>query len=231
MKLHFERKKKRNLLLSVFYRLGKFPFVSSEWKMKVFLNLNWIFWRLAIEEAEKMYGFGNDSMRRKNLDFFLNRLNPNFIVMDLGCKYGDIAQIISKHVKLVVGVDQDAKAIEIAKNKNPAPNIDYIVSDAVAYLKNNTHSFDVLILSHIIEHLDNPDTFLKEFIHFFEYIYIEIPDLDESYLNHYRMKMNNVLNYTDNDHIWEFDRNSFKELLENTGLIILDAEFKYGVQK
>ena len=71
MKLRFDRKKPRYALLSVCYRLAKLPFASAKGKMRFYLDLNWIGWRLAIEQADRLYGFGEGSMRRKNLEFLL----------------------------------------------------------------------------------------------------------------------------------------------------------------
>ena len=74
MKLRFDRKKPRHAFLSVCYRLARLPLAGANRKMRFWLDLNWITWRLAIEQAHVMYGFGDHSMRRKNLDFLLARL-------------------------------------------------------------------------------------------------------------------------------------------------------------
>ncbi|MEZ5010020.1 MAG: class I SAM-dependent methyltransferase [Chitinophagales bacterium] len=231
MKVKFNRKKPRQPLFSIIYRLAKLPFASKIWKLKLFLNLNWIFWRLSMEQAVKLYGFSDEAMRRKNLQLLLSKLDSNSKVMDLGCKYGDISKIVAEKVKLIVGIDHDISALEIAKKENKADNLKFEYADAFDYLKSNDENFDVLILSHILEHLEKPEELLANFKEHFTHFYIEVPDFDDTYLNHYRYKVGSSLIYTDDDHIWEFDRDDFTAILENSGLEIIEAEYRYGLQK
>ena len=79
--------------------------------------------------------------------------------------------------------------------------------------------------------MDNPSEFLEKFSPFFKKIYIELPDFDASYLNHYREELNTKLIYTDNDHVYEFDRIEMIELIKSCNLVIDVAEYKFGVQK
>jgi len=231
MKFHFTRKKQRNLLVSVINRFFKLPIIGGHTKLKLFLNINWIFWRLSLEQADKVYGFTDDSMRRKNLNFLLHKIKNNHTIMDLGCKFGRISSILAENSYSVIGVDHDENAIKIAIKNNTKTNLKFINADALDYLNTNSTKFDVLVLSHILEHLDHPLEFLNKFKNHFNSFYIEIPDIDDSYLNHYRKRENLELLYTDHDHIWEFDRDSFTELLKQCDMKIIDSEYRYGLQK
>lgn len=95
----------------------------------------------------------------------------------------------------------------------------------------NEPKYDVLILSHILEHRDNLAQFLLDYKNYFHFIYIQVPDFDRGYLNHYRhdLKMNMI--YTDNDHVGEFNRYELSELLSSCVIGIAEAEYRYGVQK
>ncbi len=79
--------------------------------------------------------------------------------------------------------------------------------------------------------LNNPLTFINSFKKFFKKIYVEVPDLEATYLNQYRLKIGNELLYTDVDHISEFDRNEIKALLSECGLEIISSESRFGVQR
>jgi len=109
--------------------------------------------------------------------------------------------------------------------------MDFVVAEAYEYLSSNKAPFDVLILSHILEHLDEPADFLRKFSSFFKKIFIEVPDFDASYMNHYRQRLNSKLNYTDSDHVYEFDREELKELIKSCDLEIDLVEYRYGHQK
>ena len=215
MKLRFDRQKPRHTLLSICYRLAKLPFASPKGKMRFYLDLNWIGWRLAIEQAERMYGFGEASMRRKNLEFLLVRVEPGARVLDLGCKYGEISALVA----------------ERARKMHPAKNLEFIHADAFEVLQREKDPMDLVVLSHILEHLEKPEEMLARLKAHAMHCYIELPDLDASYLNHYRHIAGAKLQYTDNDHIWEFDREALREVIESAGWRIIDSEFRYGVQK
>ena len=54
------------------------------------------------------------------------------VVLDLGCGTGQLATVLSELVGpggKVVAVDPDAKRIEVAKEKNSRPNIEFLVAD------------------------------------------------------------------------------------------------------
>lgn len=231
MKLRFDRKKPRHALLSICYRLAKLPIASARGKMRFHLDLNWITWRLAIEQAERMYGFGDASMRRKNLEFLLQRVKPGDRVLDLGCKYGEISALVAGKAQRVIAVDHDASALEKARTDHPAANLEFIHADAFEVLQREKDPMDVVILSHILEHLEKPEEMLQRLKAHATHCYIELPDLDASYLNHYRQLVGARLQYTDNDHIWEFDRDSLGEVIEGAGWRVLESEYRYGVQK
>ena len=231
MGVKLKRKKDRNILLTIIYRVSKVLPFTKEYKLKLFLNLEWIFDRLAHEMSFSVYDADKHPFRKLSKEFILNKINKNHIVLDLGCKYGDISNYIAEKAKMVVGIDYDDKAILRAKSKYKRDNIIFEVGDAKDYLKKTEYKFDVLILSHIIEHLDNPRFFLNDSKMFFKYIYIEVPDFDRYYLNQYRLDKNIKLIYSDDDHIYEFGRNDLKELIELCGLRIIEEEYKCGIQR
>lgn len=231
MGLKFKRQKERHLLLSVIYRIHKLLPLRNAKKLRLYLDLNWIFHRLAHETSFRYYQEENHPIRTKNQAFLYDRIKKEDLVVDIGCKHGYITAGIAKYAKKVIGIDYDKKAIAIAKNRHKQPNLYFICEEAYAYLKSNNQSFNTLILSHVLEHIDNPQDFLKRFAAFFEYIYIELPDFEASLLNEYRIDIKSKLTYLDNDHIHEFDRHELKQLVETAGLEIVASEFIYGVQK
>lgn len=232
MGLHLKRNKKKILLLSIIYRLSKLLFmVSSKKKLNLYLNLEWIFDRLAHEESFKNFETDNHPLRIFSLDFIQKQISPLDNVLDLGCNLGEISNKIAEFSNQVVGVDYNNDLITIAKTKYKKPNLNFICTDAFSYLEKTNEKFDVIILSHILEHIDNPEMFLKKCIPYAKKIFIELPDFEKTYLNYYRSAMNNKLNYTDVDHIWEFNRTELFSLINGVGLKVIDCEFKFGVIK
>ncbi len=105
------------------------------------------------------------------------------------------------------------------------------IGEALEFLSSNEKRFNVLILSHILEHLDNPKEFLMKFNGYFQCIYIEVPDFDRYYLNHYRKDLGLKLIYSDDDHVSEFDRDELKIILTECRIEITKEEYKHGVQR
>lgn len=231
MGLRFERKKPRNLLLSLIYRTQKLLPLSTEKKFRLFLDLEWIFDRLAHETSFKYFNTLNHPLRIQTRKFLLSRIQPDHIILDLGCHHGDISYYIAEKAGEVIGVDHNPDAIATANKKYQRKNLTFIQGDAFEYLSGNSKKFDVLILSHILEHLDEPEAFLKKFKVFFKNIFIEVPDFDRYYLNHYRKELGVKLSYSDDDHISEFDRDDLFSLLQNCGIEVIQSEFRHGVQR
>ena len=231
MGIRTPRKKPRNLTLALVYRLHRLLPMSTKAKLKWYLDLEWAFDRLAMEMAFKHYPAATHPFRRKALEFLLPRIRSEDVVLDLGCNKGDVGAAIAGRAKEVVGVDHDAVAIATAQRLHQIPNLSFHHGDALEHLRTNTKRYDVLVLSHILEHLDDPEAFLRAFKDFFTRIYIELPDFDRSYLNLYRLDRGSTLVYTDDDHISEFDRDELRALLEKCGIRIVEAEYRYGVQR
>jgi len=231
MGVRLNRKKKRVFLLTFIYRLSKIPFAGKKQKLKLFLNLEWIFDRLAMEYSYKTFSPQDHPARICTRGFLYRYVKPTDTVLDLGCNTGSISQILAERAKHIVGLDYDKPLIDIAIQNNKHANVEFHHGEAYDYLKNNKTQFDVLILSHILEHLDAPADFLNKFKGFFNYIYIELPDFDKTYLNHYRQKLGLELVYTDGDHVNEFDRYELQALLKECNIEIVSAEYIYGIQR
>jgi len=231
MGIKLTRKKKKILILSLAYLFKKILPVSAKLKLKLFLNLEWIFDRLSHEESFNYYDPAVHPIRIKSKDFILSGILKNDIVLDLGCNFGDVSYFIADKAAEVVGIDYNNSAIQEAIKRYKKSNLTFLNAEALKYLSSNNKKFDVLILSHILEHLDEPKKFLSDFKTYFSKIYIELPDFERYYLNKYREDLNLSLIYSDTDHINEFDRDDMLNLLTECGLTIEKAEYRYGLQK
>lgn len=224
MGLKFERSKPRHLLLTLFYRVNNlFPVLSPQKRAKLFLDLEWIFQRLAYETAQN----------HKLLDgvivnsFLFSQLPKDAEVLDIGCGYGTVAATLIPHVKSITGVDHNPDKIAVANKQ--VPQAQFYCDDAFDFLAGK--KADVAILSHVLEHLDNPGDFLSKLSGLVKYVYIEVPDFETTVLNPLRVVVESKLTYTDNDHIHEFDREELRSLVEASGLKIKAEEHKLGVLK
>jgi hypothetical protein len=231
MGLKLSRYKKKNYLLSLIYRLTRLRLLSSKNRLRLFANLEWIFNRLAHEESFTFYDNKNHPVRVGTVNFLNPFLKTDYNVFDLGTNQGDLAVLIAPFVKSITGIDYQEKHILIAQKKHLTLNAKFIHMEAHEFLKNNIDKYDVLILSHILEHLDNPKSFLDNIKVFFEYIYVEVPDFESTNHNKYRVDCGSSLVYSDTDHIYEFDRKDIKDLLDCLNIKVISSEFRNGVQR
>ncbi len=231
MGVKLPRKKKKLFLVRLMYLMDRLLPLSKKRKMNFYLDLEWIFDRFSHEYSFKNYPPDKHPVRTTTKDFLLRFIRPTDHLLDLGCNKGAMADYLSDHAKMVVGVDYDRPPIEEAKRTYNKPNLSFECVDAYEYL-NSTHiKFDVLVLSHILEHLDNPGEFLARYVPFFKYVYIELPDFDKTLLNQYRLIQKRTLIYTDGDHISEFTREELQQLIRQANMEIIESDYRYGIQK
>ena len=231
MGVKLERHKKKHFWVSVLYKINALLPLSKKTKFKLFLNLEWLFDRFAQEASFDYYPLKEHLFRTNNQTFILDFIQPQHSVLDLGCGLGFVSFYISEKAAKVVGIDYNKADIARAKSLFQRDNLEYRCEDALQFLQNNGETFDILILSHILEHIEEPEAFLAKFKEFFQYIFIELPDFDKTLLNHFRKDLDMPYIYTDNDHVVEFDRVELKALLKRCGMKVLEAEYRLGLQR
>lgn len=193
-------------------------------------DLSWILGRAASELAGEMVGHENNPSLAATRRFIATAINPTDRVLDLGCSDGHMTRFVAPLCTHAVGVDHNPRLIADAISKGRPPNVEFLCGDAVEYLR-SAGVFNVLICSHIIEHLDDPDSLLSALRDHVQKVYIEVPDNDSSVVNHTRQQMGVAPIYNDVDHIWEFTRASAGRMIELAGYRILEAEFSFGVMR
>ena len=221
MGVSLERRKPRNLLASLVYKINRFLPLSTAHKLDLMLDLAWVSHRLSIENASEL-----DLNRKAANPFLQSQIKPSDRVLEIGCARGQVLSTIQAAER--VGVDYDRPAIDAGKRQ--FSDLTLICGEARDYLT-KAPKFDVLILSHVLEHIDNPAGFLSSITDRFDRIYIEVPDFEWTDLNAIRLARGRRLVYMDDDHIAEFDRDELDELLASVQLQVIDREFRHGVMR
>ena len=86
-------------------------------------------------------------------DFFVNRIAPGERVLDIGCGYGAVAYSLATRAgALVTGIDLNEVNVAKAKGRFHHPNLTIVHGDARTNLPSGP--WDVLVLSNILEHID-----------------------------------------------------------------------------
>jgi SAM-dependent methyltransferase len=150
-----------------------------------------------------------------------NRIKPKTI-LELGCGTGEVIKECQRrgYGDKYTAIDYSEKAIEYLRaNSN---NIDATTGDITSKDFTISGHFDVVILSHVLEHLEEPAVFLKALRRIdFTYLIAEVP-LEDLFVC--RLK-SLVKDRTRNPagHVQFFTGASFRKLLTGAGLEILDT--------
>lgn len=142
-------------------------------------------------------------------------------VLDVGCGNGFMLSYLNKKFNKF-GIDNDDLAIEHAKKF-----ADIRKADLNKGIKINK-KFDLIILYHVIEHLEEPINFLKQIIKKNlskgGYLVIGTPDFDSAMARRYK---NNFRLLHDQTHISLFSFYSLCNFFKTVNLKIIDVHFPY----
>jgi 2-polyprenyl-3-methyl-5-hydroxy-6-metoxy-1,4-benzoquinol methylase len=105
------------------------------------------------EKAEKILKILQDFVGKGALD--------HLRCLDIGCSGGIIDLILSEHVKSMVGLDIDKKAIHHAGSMPGAERVSFTVGSTLA-LPFESNCFDLLICNHVYAHVSDPQIMMQE---------------------------------------------------------------------
>lgn len=161
--------------------------------------------------------------------FFYDRIPKNAHVLDLGCGYGAVGHSIAVHSEAqVLGIDFDAEQIAFAKRRFPHPNIRYVVGNV--FTDNpEAESFDVIILSSMLEHLENRENFLMDLSQRFHpgKFLIRVPTFERHFFAALKRELG-LFPYTDDTHVLEYSPQIFMNEMTKAGLAVRYFEIRWG---
>ncbi len=158
-------------------------------------------------------------------DFFLNNIAEDDRVLDIGCGNGLVARDLSKKAKEVVGIDISNNSIRNARRTCFNKNVRFICGDATVYKFETT--FDAIVLSNVLEHIENRIEFLLKIKPISKKILIRVPMIDRDWLTLYKKSIGAAWRL-DNTHFIEYTLSSFKKELGLAGLQITQYSIQFG---
>lgn len=106
---------------------------------------------------EKSYHLVRKIALKHKVSFINSISSSNKNLLDIGCGTGDFLRAAQKHQWHVTGIEPNQSARNIANQKTKQR-----VFDTDQLLKLDTHTFDVITLWHVFEHLSNPESQIKQ---------------------------------------------------------------------
>ncbi|MGQ4876411.1 MAG: class I SAM-dependent methyltransferase [Promethearchaeia archaeon] len=158
-------------------------------------------------------------------EFFLNNIDQNSIILDIGCGIGSLAYDLSKKAKKVIAIDKDPLIIKEAKKRYKSDNLKFIIADVTKYKFNE--KYDYIILSNVLEHIKDRESFLLKIKSLADTFLIRVPLIDRSWLPLYFKELGFEYRL-DNSHYIEYTLESFKKEMTSAGLNIIKYSIQFG---
>jgi ubiquinone/menaquinone biosynthesis C-methylase UbiE len=161
--------------------------------------------------------------------FFIKNLNPGESVLDIGCGNGfmDYNIVNQVHNVKIIGIDLNEKNIEFAHGHYKHPNLSFIKGNALEELPNKT--FDVIILSNVLEHIEKRIEFLRKILRSIKpkRLIIRVPLFERDWKVPLKKELG--IDYRlDSTHYIEYTQEEYFEELRQAGLKPTNTEFRWG---
>jgi len=158
-------------------------------------------------------------------NFFLDNIEENHSVLEVGCAYGHLSKSLSQKAKKVLGIDNRDDAISYAKENIKNDNLEFCCSDFFDF--SNEKVFDVVVMSNVLEHIDDRVKFLKKASQLADVVLVRVPAFDRHWLIPYKKSLN-VEWRLSLDHSIEHTEQDLRLEVEQANLIIDDLFCKWG---
>ncbi|MCX5874077.1 MAG: class I SAM-dependent methyltransferase [Deltaproteobacteria bacterium] len=181
-------------------------------------------------ELSVSYDGGTHTKHRhtKYHDFFINRINQGERVLDIGCGIGFLAfDIAEKSGAFVTGVDLEVKNIDIANSRFKHPRVKYLLADILT--TKFDESFDVAVLSNVLEHLPERPEFLRAMVNAIKpsRILLRVPVFERDW--RVPLKEELGIDYRlDQTHYTEYTLESFSDEIAAAGLKMTHQECRWS---
>ena len=161
--------------------------------------------------------------------FFISNLKEGQKVLDIGCGNGVLDKDMADHVAdiKITGIELTQSNYEAAVKNNSHPNIQYINADALTLELSD--KFNVIILSNVLEHIEDRINFLKRLAAKYrpEYFLIRVP----MYERDWRIPLQQELGldyFLDATHYIEYRFDELESELGKAGLKIETIKTNWG---
>lgn len=169
------------------------------------------------------YKVGNIAMvyKERALEVLQKNLPKNAKILDAGCAFGDLLSLLEGNDYTTYGIDISQYAINRAKKITKAQ---LVVGDLNKKLPYKDNFFDALFAVDVIEHLDSPYKFLLEAQRVLKkggILFVQTPNINSIFERFAKEKW---FAYTDETHLYLFNRKSLRFLLEKSGFVVLQNQ-------
>ena len=132
-------------------------------------------------------------------------------LLDVGSSEGRFLSIGKNRGWDVKGIDTSLKAVQYSRKKY---NVD-VTNVSIEHM--GKYKFDVIVFSHVIEHMQDPLSSLKkanELLREGGYIYVAVPNMNCIWAKIFKNKW---FNWQPEQHLWHFQKKHMKNIIKRAG--------------
>ena len=159
--------------------------------------------------------------------WFLNNINTNWIILDVGCGNGALSYDLAHKAKKVIGMDINARCLIIANKQFKRINIEYMLGDIIKFDFNKMNKIDCAVISNVLEHIKDRSRFLTRIKKISNRMLIRVPLINRDWITAYKKEMG-VQWRLDKTHFTEYTFESFEKEIFKAGLVIKDYKIEWG---
>lgn len=195
-------------------------------KLKIFLRLYDNLYNQISHTAIKLNNGVHPKVNiLKYHEFFRENVNEDSKVLDIGSGIGFLTYKVAQKAKKIVGIEINKKSVQYAQKHFNQENISYIHGDATKY--NFEEKFDFIILSNVLEHIQDRIDFLRKIKDLSNFYLIRVPMINRSWIPIYKKQLG--LEYRlDLTHYVEYTLESFQDEIEKVGLEMVSYSIQFG---
>ncbi len=157
--------------------------------------------------------------------FFLDQIQPEDRVLDAGSGTGLISYRLAEKAKYVLGVDNNVQSIDGARKKYQRANLKFEVADLNHYQPET--KFDKIVLSNVLEHIEQRVELLKNMARLSDTILLRVPLITRDWLAAYK-KAKGFEYKLDPTHELEYTEAELKKELVEAGWQIVRGQTNWG---
>jgi SAM-dependent methyltransferase len=162
-------------------------------------------------------------------DFFVDRVRDGESILDVGCGKAELAHDLAERAHAnVTGIDVNRDALAFARSRFASHRLELVEADALTW-EPRGRSFDVVILSNVLEHIDDRVGLLRRLAEVAQpsRFLIRVPVLERDWSVGLRRDLG-LFHFSDPTHAVEYDRDRLVAELEDAGLEATEIEQRWG---
>jgi 2-polyprenyl-3-methyl-5-hydroxy-6-metoxy-1,4-benzoquinol methylase len=167
-------------------------------------------------------------------EWFCERIEPEWVVIDVGCNKGSMAALMSAKAQFVYGIEIIPRLFEEAQETYSACNLQFLLGDATVFDYGSCQQIDCVTLSNVLEHIDERVQFINRLRTCLPWrnpqqcwFLIRVPTIERDWLAVYKKELG-VEHRLDRTHEIEHTREELFKELADAGLTIKSFDVRFG---